>query len=76
MKTLNSLLVKLYFSTKNFLNNLVTFEKPESEMSVDEFIANHHLKNFPNQKSCALPSIKVEVKQNDDLEDSSCLVLA
>lgn len=76
MKALITLLEKLYFGTKNFLNNLATFEKPESQMSVDEFIANHHIKNFPNQKYCALPSMRQEAVLNDDLEDSSCLVLA
>ncbi|MBA4155038.1 hypothetical protein [Flavobacterium sp.] len=72
---MKTLVLKIVEIVSKIGTMLISWEKPESEMSVDEFIANHHLKNFPNQKSCALPKIKQTEKSDDDFEDSDFLVL-
>lgn len=74
MKTLVSKIVEI---VSKIGTKLISWEKPESEMTIDEFIANHHIKNFPNQKSCSIAKIEQQEKQksDDDFEDSDCLVL-
>lgn len=73
---MKTLVFKIVEMVRKIGTTLVSWEKPESLMTVDEFIAYNHRKNFPNQKSCALPQIKHEEKSDDDFEDSNCLVLA
>lgn len=76
MKTILSKIVKTFGKIGT---TLVSWEKPESLMTADEFIAYHHRKNFPHLKSCQVPQLNKPTqvqKSKDDLEDSNCLVLA
>ncbi|MEC4049318.1 hypothetical protein OX284_007735 [Flavobacterium sp. SUN046] len=79
MKAITRLLSKVYFSTKNFLNSIVTFKKPESAMTVDEYIES--VKNRKQELSSIYFTVEVNNPQDlkDDsegLEDADCLVLA